>query len=139
MSAYIVEDKTINRIVNRLVYEIRNFSFSQDLDENLSKLGYDPVNNSFPEKLAQDMYALNVSAVNQRYKKTEPVPNFKYFKGAPASLVQTLKSLNCWVYQCTEGYVPQSGLYKFFTEVFQNYLLKKIVYEMPEYDSAEWA
>lgn len=64
MSAYIVEDKTINRVVNRLVFEIRNYSYSQDLDEKLSELGYDPVNNSFPDKLAQDMRAMNVRAVN---------------------------------------------------------------------------
>ena len=43
MSAYIVEDKTISRIVNRLVFEIRNHTFAGDLADKLSDLGYKPV------------------------------------------------------------------------------------------------
>jgi hypothetical protein len=43
------------------------------------------------------------------------------------------------VYQCTEGDVPKSNLYRFFTDAVETYLLKKIVYDLPEYDNAEWA
>lgn len=139
MSAYIVGDKTINRIVDRLVFEVSNNSFSHNLDEKLSELGYDPADNTFPEKLSQDMHALNVNAVNQRYDEENRVPPLTYVQSNPASLIQTLKSLNCWVYQCTEGDVPESNLYKFFADVFQKHLLKRIVYDMPEYDRAEWA
>ena len=139
MSAYIVEDKTINRIVNRLVFELRHYSYAQDLDEKFSELGYDRVNDAFPEELAQDMHALNIHAVNLRYDEENKVLPITYVQSSPASLIQTLKSLNCWVYQCTEGYMPKTDLYKFFEEVFQKHLLKRIVYEMPEYDKAEWA
>jgi len=138
MSAYIVEDKTINRIVNRLVFETSNNPNFDSLKEQLSKLGYDLSDESFPRKLAKDMFALNVSAVNQRYNEKEEATKFNYAQGPIASLIQTLKSLNCWVYQCTEGDVPENDLYKFFTDTFRNYLLKKIVYDLPEYDRAEW-
>ena len=139
MSAFIVQDKTINRVVNLLVQEIRKNPESSNLKENLSKLGYDLSDNTFAEKLAEDMFALNVSAVRQRYSEKEEAPEFTYVEGHSASPIQTFKSLSCWLYQCTEGDVPASGLYKFFTDVFQNYLLKRIVYKLPEFDKAEWA
>ena len=63
MSAYIVEDKTINRIVNRVVLEVRNNPESHTLQKKLSDLGYDISHQSFADKLAKDMFALNVSAV----------------------------------------------------------------------------
>ena len=139
MSAYIVEDKTIGRIVSRLVYEVINNPSSNTLRQGLSKLGYDLTTDSFAEKLAKDMFALNVNAVRQRYNANDPAPKFTYVESYPTSLIQTLKSLNCWVYQCTEGDVPKSSLYKYFVDVFENYLLRKIIYDLPGYNRAEWA
>jgi len=139
MSAFIVEDKTINRIVNMLVHEINHNPESYNLKEKLSELGYNLSDNSFAEKLAKDMFDLNVSAVRQRYSEREEAPKFTYSQSSPISFMQTFKSLSCWVYQCTEGDVPKSNLYKFFADVAETYLLKKIVYGLPEYDNAEWA
>ena len=139
MSAFIVEDKTINRIVNMLVHEINHNPSSYNLKEKLSELGYDLSDNSFAEKLARDMFDLNVNAVRQRYSEKEAAPNFTYSQGSPVSFIHAFKSLSCWIYQCTEGDVPKSNLYKFFAEVVETYLLRKIVYGLPEYDEAEWA
>ena len=139
MSAFIVEDKTINRIVNILAHEIRRGDFSHALQEGLSKLGYDLSDNKSAEKLAKDMFDLNVSAVSQRYGKKEQALKFTYVPGTFTSMIQAFKSLNCWVYQCTEGDVPESSLYKFFTDIVETYLSKKIIYSLPEYDKAEWA
>ena len=138
MSAYIVEHKTINRIVNKLVREVRDNLDSYIIQEKLSELGYDLTNNSDAEKLAKDMFMLNLNAVSQRYDEEIPAPVFLFQEKHIASLVQTLKSLNCWMYQCTEGDIPGSKLYKFFAKMFKNYLLKRIVYGLPEYDQAEW-
>jgi hypothetical protein len=139
MSAFIVEDRTIARIVNWLVREVGNNPESYKLKEKLSKLGYDLTSDSQAEKLAKDMLELNMSAVNQRYHEENPVPSFSYVPGVPTSLIQTLKSLNCWIYQCTEGDVPKQSSYKFFADDVQRYLLRAIVYDLPEYDRAEWA
>ena len=139
MSAFIVEDKTINRIVNMLVHEINHNPSSYNLKEKLSELGYDLSDNSFAEYLARDMFDLNVNAVRQRYSEKEEAPKFTYSQGSPVSFMQAFKSLSCWVYQCTEGDVPKSNLYKFFADVFEIYLLRKVVYGLPEYDKAEWA
>ena len=139
MSAYIVDDKTINRIVNRLVHEVISYPFSDALKDRLSELGYDLSTDASTEKLAKDMFALNVSAVRQRYGKVDHVLTFAYSRIDLTPLIQTLKSLNCWLYQCCEGDVPKSDLYKFFDDVFQTYLLKRIVYDLPELEKAEWA
>ena len=98
-----------------------------------------PFNVSIPEKLARDMRALNESAVMDRYGEKDTVPAFKYVQSNPTSPIQTLKSLRCWLYQCREGDVPESKLYKFFTEDFEKYLLERIVSDLPEYEKAEWA
>ena len=139
MSAFIVEDKIINRIVNILVYETRRGDFSHTLQEGLSKLGYDLTDHASAEKLAKDMFELNVNAVNQRYGEKEQTPKFTYIPGNFTSTIQAFKSLHCWIYQCTEGDVPNSNLYKFFAEIFDNYLARKIVFDLPEYDAAEWS
>lgn len=139
MSAYIVENKTINRIVNRLVCEVRNYPFSGNLPQKLSELGYDLTSEQFAEKLANDMFALNVNAVKQRYEKVGSIPKFVYFPDSPESLIQTFKSLSCWLYQCCEGDVPKSSLYQVFDCYVEKYLLKRIIYELPEYEKAEWA
>jgi hypothetical protein len=47
--------------------------------------------------------------------------------------------MKCWLYQCAEGDVPERELYTFFADVVEKYLLRKIVYNLPEYDQAEWA
>lgn len=139
MSAFIVENKTINRIVNWLVLEIVHNPESYRLKEKLSKLGYDVSDRAFAGKLAKDMFALNVSAVNQRYNEENPNARFSYIPESPVSLIQTLKSMHCWIYQCTEGNVSESRLYKFFTGVLEKYVLRKIVYGLPEYSKAKWA
>jgi hypothetical protein len=121
------------------VHEVRYYHFSDNLKQKLLEAGYDLSTDSPAEKLAQDMFALNVSAVRQRYEKVGSIPKFTYLQDSLYSLIQTLKSLNCWLYQCCEGDVPKSSLYKLFDDVVAKYFLKRIVYELPEYDTAEWA
>jgi hypothetical protein len=52
--------------------------------------------------------------LDYRYRETESVP-----------LVQVLKSLQCWLYQCSEGNVPETELYKLFDTDVQVYLMNK--------------
>lgn len=139
MSAYIVDNKTINRIVNLLVHEVRNYPFSDNLKEVLAKLGFDLTTDVSAEKLANDMFTLNVSAVRQRYSEVGPIPPFAYVKSSLESFMQTFKSLRCWLYQCCEGDVPKSSLYQVFDGYVEKYLLKRVVYNLPEYHRAEWA
>ena len=114
MSAYVVDDETINKVVTYLYMESlggRHFSFHR-----LKALGY---NLSFEEdckKLAEDMFALNVEAVEQRYgkgeaKKFRPL-NFRFRFVENEGIIRTIKALGTWSYQCTEGSVPKTEIYQ---------------------------
>lgn len=50
---------------------------------------------------------------------------------------QLLKSLQCYIYQCSEGDVSNCELYKGMEE-FENRLAKFIACNQPEYAQAEW-
>ena len=51
--------------------------------------------------------------------------------------VQAYKSFRCFLYQCSEGDVPLSPLYK-AVEAAADYLAAEIVPEIPEYEEAKW-
>ena len=139
MSAFMVEDQTINRVVTWLTREVKTqFSY---IDRIARKYEVDLVGEKWTEKLANAMFQLNCDGVNARYgegeaEKFRPL-NFTYKPEGDTFRVQVLKSLQCWMYQCNEGDVPQTKLYRFFEEV-ENYLALQIVMDLPEYDKAKW-
>src|SRR5205807_959972 len=139
MSAFMVEDQTINRVVTWLKREVQDGRFR--LDWLAREYGVDLTSDNWDEKLAQAMFQLNCEGVNARYgegeaEKFRPL-NFMYKTEIYHSLVQVLKSLRCWKYQCSEGDVPDTKLYQFFEEV-GHHLAVQIVMDLPEYDTATW-
>jgi len=140
MSAFIVEDTTINRVVTWLKREVENNRFNA-LNWLAQEYDLDLTSDQWDEKLAQAMFQLNCDGVNARYGEGEagkfrPL-NFTYKPEGDTFLVQVLKSLQCWKYQCSEGDVPETKLYQFFEEV-EHHLALKIVMDLPEYDKATW-
>ncbi len=139
MSAFMVEDETINRIVTWLRREVSTSRFA--IDRLARKYGIDLVGGNWDAKLAKAMFQLNCDGVNARYgegeaEKFRPL-DFRYKPEVNFSLVQVLKSLQCWMYQCCEGDVPRTKLYQFFEEV-EHHLALKIVMDLPEYEKAKW-
>ena len=94
------------------------------------------------EHLGQTMFQLNIAAVDARYGKGEAETfrklDYRYELDLPVPLVQVLKSLQCWLYQCNEGDVPTTALYGLFDTDVQMYLMSKIIDTLPEYQHAEW-
>ncbi len=139
MSAFMVEDTTINRVVTWLTREVTTNRFT--LDWLAREYDIDLTSDKWDEKLAQAMFQLNCDGVIARYgegeaEKFRPL-NFTYKPEIYLSLVQVLKSLQCWLYQCSEGDVPETKLYQFFEEVSHHVALK-IVMDLPAYDKATW-
>ena len=138
MSAYIVEDTTINRVVTWLTSEVSTNHFSLVVAR---KYKIDLTSDQWEEKLAKAMFQLNCNGVIARYGAGEPEKfrpqNFTHKPEPYSSLVQVFKSLQCWKYQCSEGDIPKTKLYQFFTEV-ENHLALKIVDSLPEYQKAQW-
>jgi hypothetical protein len=55
---------------------------------------------------------------------------------APRRLA-AMKLLRCWLYQCSEGEVPETALFKAFAEL-SNTLAQVVVSELAEYEAAPW-
>jgi hypothetical protein len=139
MSAFMVEDQTINTIVNWLRTEIPNLSY---IPYKLRDLGIDTFAPGWEEQLGQAMFELNIKGVEARYGTGEAasfrVLDYSYTPAPAVPLVQTLKSLQCWLCQCSEGDVPETKLYKLFDHDVQLYLMEKIIDTLPEYQQAVW-
>lgn len=124
MSSYIVDDKTINRILSK---------YCKDR----------PIKAC--DELGKKMIRMNIEATNQRYPEhpyltekqdKERINNYKFIYQEVTDL-QALKSLRCYLYQCGEGNIDKRKLYKELkkTSLEWSYL---IVNELKEYDEAEW-
>lgn len=133
MSAFIVEDKTINRIIYTLNSVLREGEY---VVRPLVMLGYE----KFDAKLGKDMFALNIRSIEERYgegeAKTFRPLNYK-FKEQMTSNMQGLKSLHCFQYQSCEGECDSDPLYLALEQVAL-LLASYIIHRLPEYDKLEW-
>ena len=157
MSAYVVEDATIGRIVGYLYQRAASDrlapSFMAPLAQPCDGLGYalwadaQRPNGELRAtcgRLAAAMHALNVAAVRHRYPdKAEadlfpPQPyTYRQIVGQIVP-VAAFKSLQCWLYQCSEGECKQTPLFKAFEAVAAS-LAVKVVMALPEYNALPWA
>jgi hypothetical protein len=130
MSAFIVSENTLHRIITYLrdsresaIYVVNEQNFTLATDEGCTAFG-------------QALLNLNTLAVNQRYRENVTPLAYK-FRPVPCESVQAFKSLDCLRYQCSEGDVPASLLYKALTEI--HYVIANhIVSALPAYDAAKW-
>ncbi len=140
MSAYIVDDKTINRIISAAMLRTLGGSLG-------------PVPRGFvPDKpepddwhaLGSAMRDMNVAAVIARYGPSDSLPGpspllpYQFRLVIAPGLVQTIKSLDCYLYQCSEGDIPDRRLFQQLTK-WQAELCYHCVTKSDEYDQAEWA
>ena len=137
MSSFIVENKTINRVLSYLhshpdilngylVEKFQELCYRLDTERDLNNLG-------------TAMMILNALAVSQRYDEpvnTKAIDEYK-FKFEQCSKIQALKSLQCFLYQCAEGNVPEKPLYKLLRDV-EFRLAIDIIDSLDEYNKAEW-
>jgi hypothetical protein len=139
MSAYVVEDKTINRIVYYLQFLHPSSNVRREL---LTVANLDAEDGD--KLLAGAMFMLNCNAVDQRYPghaKSMPDafrPLDYGYSPLLSTQIQVFKSLRCWLYQCSEGNIPDtSDLYKVMEKV-SGHMALEIVSNLPEYEAAEW-
>jgi hypothetical protein len=98
------------------------------------------------DSLADAMLAMNLDAFRQRYGihalLTEDLNSVDLDRKNRLPLdafspMQLFKSLQCFLYQCSEGNVPEKSLFKAL-EALSNLLAPAINQESPEYDAAIW-
>jgi hypothetical protein len=138
MSAFMVADTTINRVVTFVEWKLLHDW--PMLAEKFGRFGFDVHDATFSKKLGEAMFVINIRGVNARYGENEAQSfrplNYKYH-AERAEAIQVYKSIGCWLYQCLEGDVPEDPFYKLMQEV-EHALAHHIVCRLPEYDNAEW-
>jgi len=140
MSSYIVENKTINKIVSWLFWN-NDVILKDTIKSELKKLGkgFDLTLSENCEVLGLAMIKLNCEAVSQRYdeKIYEKAINGYKYEDIKVTELQALKALVCFIYQCSEGDVPKRKLYKVLSRI-ETHMFKNIVYKMPKFEAAKW-
>lgn len=96
------------------------------------------------DTLGKDLWAMNNDAVSARYPldTVEPLANddkieaYRYKTTFP-TMVQMLRSVQCLIYQCSEGNVPERELFRQL-ETVADLLKDRIVSDLPAYKAAKW-
>jgi len=142
MSAFIVEDETINKVVAYL----KNCREKKELwiFYPVQDIGYDLSAPLCAKRLAEDMFTLNCRSIDERYGENEHEEMsggkmFSYQDIAPTQYnrIQTLKALSCFLYQSCEGECDKDPLY-LALESIRGKLAYSILSDLPQYNSAKW-
>lgn len=147
MSAFMVSNQTLSELANTIsAYCIAGYNgFGFDFS------GW--IRSHFAMKSAKEIFdeltQMNIDSLSQRYPKDykEMVGELEYIPTAdlwsPRHLgvqqwhYQLLMSLQCYLYQCCEGDVPERELFKELSKS-KNGIMEFIVCHQPEYQKAEW-
>lgn len=146
MSSYVVDPKTINKIVEGLRWETWTGHYPET--EMLKKAN--AMFNDQLQEFGESLYSLNIDATMQRYgdPTSETLPGsigedgklatYVYKAELRPTKIQLIKSLQCFLYQCSEGNVPETRLFKAL-EIVVNRLKDEYISGLDEYKAAEWA
>ena len=87
---------------------------------------------------------MNVDAYNQRYKEAEYkiIPVFREGENllkyaTDERLARLIKTLDCFIYQCAEGDIPETDLYKAVDD-FRRRAYEYFVQRTAAYEAAVW-
>lgn len=143
MSAFIVQDDTINRIVTFIL----NDNGRRNLNHYFRLAGYDLMADpEAAERLAIDLHLMNCDAVDERYSKGTAAHDVKTCfefrrKLCPSTVdsrFQIFRHAKCLLYQCAEGDVPDRPLYCAL-EKFAAQLAESIIDSMPQMEACSWS
>ena len=127
MSAFIVDGDVMNRIA-----------------EYLEGKSETPKGSASAQQIGAELYQMNKDAVTYRYPQCseDDLPGFdlrgwSWEAAEPATDEQTYKYIQCLLYQCSEGDVPETPLYEWLTEEGRD-LAEIIVRNTEAYQAAKW-
>lgn len=140
MSAYVCDNETFNRVASSFWFSNNDWLVNNTKRE-LAKIGYPMNTKADVDAFALALFDMNCEAVNQRYgngqaEEFRPL-DYKPVMTIPCGKIQQYKSLQCLLYQCCEGNVYESPLYKVMEQHMLG-LAKEIVCDLPQYEMAKW-
>ena len=109
MSSYVVDDTTINSIISAMKYAMKYKRIypNPEYDNELRKPA---------KELGQAMFELNCEAVNQRYGENQAQEfrslDYEWKEDFHNSQKKVYDNLGEFIYQCSEGDVPNMPLFK---------------------------
>lgn len=145
MSAFIVTEVTMHKVVAGII----GLTHGNTLKFNGE--GYSVFDTAAIKEtgnaIGRALYAMNCDGVNARYNEAQTygkdyVFDIKYevmkrdYRGALLT-AHHMKQVGCLLYQCSEGNVPETALFKELESIEGN-IAKMIVSRLPEYDNAAW-
>jgi len=137
MSAFIVEDESIGRIASIIKYGYRNNDLEFHRRQIKEDLGLDLTTRAGFQGFCKMLHGLNVAAVDHRYQEHNCIEEVIYPEIVARDKFQDLKTLQCFCYQCSEGNIPETPLYKFIDELCGT-VAQEIIKNIPEYDKKKW-
>ncbi len=117
MSAFFIGNDQLGRLATELV-------------------NYPPFKDKEVRDLAEKLFYLNREALKQRYQDPG-VPEFEFIPGEFSDYFQFVESLKCFLYQCSEGSVPEQKLFKEL-DMIRNILIVYFTPEILEGQQVEW-
>ena len=164
MSSWIVNDSVINSVIEltqefdefkTLKKKLNSMGFFRDnweiSGQALVNLNYKAINQRYDlkkklnsigffaddwETFGQALVNMNYEAVNQRYDEKQKPSKFK-LKKTDFDVNQKIKNLHCLHYQCMEGNIPETNLFKFIEEL-DHIIESSIISNNDLYEKAKW-
>lgn len=156
MSAFVVDDACMTNVVRAICYASKWSALTEMFD------GQPTRHADSATKIGRRLFALNIEAVMQRYPDCRAQPNdlpgpcddkgnsiaheiaAAFTCEVPAAesvtvdeLCACVKSMHCLQYQCSEGNVPETRLYKALNRAIGR-VCEHIVSNLPAYERAPW-
>jgi|SRR4051794_66699 hypothetical protein len=101
MSAFIISTATMQRVVDAIDKTGRPFC------------GMSTSDSAALDKIGARLFKLNAAAVNARYpSEPQKAPRFRYRPLGQVQDYEHYRALSCLLYQCSEGNVPNTQLYR---------------------------
>ena len=145
MSAFMVSDKTISSITNYLAQhrgDVIHQAGVDVLDEDYKTTFGQLLLDLNAQAFGQLLLDLNAKGVNAGYSDGQaaelrsltytPVPAYQLTD----DVISVVKYMTCWLYQCSEGDVPESPLYKLM-ETTRDQLAFRALSSTKAYDLAD--
>jgi hypothetical protein len=131
MSAFIVSTDCMHRVVDAIMEDHRRNS---EPFAGIPKESPDAA-----DMIGRQLFQLNRRAVLDRYPGDEEYAAVPAYSHHPlrASKVARFKAIRCLLYQCSEGDVPESPIFKQLEDVSWD-LAYTIISELPEWECADW-
>lgn len=142
MSAFWCGKETVNKILAGIAfaqYNRHNYLQSYSLPASLNTGDLDKLTT-----LGKKMLGLNAKALMSRYDDElsnfiPEIESFKFSDQMPPDIYQLYKSVQCLIYQCSEGDIPEkSQLYSDLNKLLDQ-IAHTITTNSEKYENAKWS